>query len=95
MEKIDVILWYLLGFITFASWYLYVFETLSKIRRRRNIYLRDWGFSAFQPMKNLKEYRDICEQENESLKWYKAQVYLSYSFIGVVMVSIFLVSVMH
>jgi len=82
------ILWYVLGFIAFASWYLYIFETLPKIRKRRTIYLRDWGFSAFQPLKNLNEYKNICEQDNESLIWYKAQLYLLFSFIGIGVLSI-------
>ena len=89
------ILWYALGIIVFASWYLYIFETLPKIRKHRTIYLRDWGFSAFQPLKNLKEYKAICEQENKSLIWYRAQLYLLCSFIGVVLLSMVTVSVIH
>jgi len=77
------ILWYALGITVFASWYLYIFETLPKIRKRRTIYLSDWGFSAFKPMKNLNEYKDICEQENKSLIWYRAQQYLILAFIGI------------
>jgi len=84
-----------LVFITFASWYLYVFETLPKIRKRRTIYLRDWGFSAFQPLKNLNEYKNICEQQNESLIWYKAQLFFIYSFIAVGLLSIVMAGVMH
>jgi hypothetical protein len=71
--------WYTAVTIVFASWYLYIFETLPKIRKRRTIYLRDWGFGAFQPFKNLIEYKQICEQENQTLTWYKAQIYLIYA----------------
>ena len=92
---IQDLLWYLLGFITFAYWYLYLFETLPKIRKRRTIYLRDWGFSAFQTYKNLNEYKEICEQQNESLIWYKAQVYLIYSFVAVGLLSVALVGIIH
>jgi hypothetical protein len=74
-------LWYMLGIIAFVNWYLYVFETLSKIRKYRTIYLSDWGFSAFKPLKNLNEYKEICERENESLVWYKIQIFLLFSFI--------------
>ena len=79
------IIWYIILFIVFAGWYLYIFETLPKIRKRRIVHLRDWGFSAFQPFKNLSEYRNICEEENESLVWYKVQLYLLFSFIGMCM----------
>ena len=82
------ILWYIIVFIALAGWYLYIFETLPKIRKRRTVYLRDWGFSAFQPLKNLDEYRDICEEENESLIWYKVQLYLLFSFVGIGILSI-------
>ncbi|CAB1058291.1 hypothetical protein D1BOALGB6SA_3047 [Olavius sp. associated proteobacterium Delta 1] len=68
--------------IVFALYYLYIFETLSKIRERRIIYLRDWGFGL--PFKNLFEYRQICEQENYPLIWYKAQLYLIYAFLGTI-----------
>ena len=67
MEMTDDILWYTLVFIILAVWYLYIFETLPNIRKRRNIYLRNWGFGAFQPLKNLFEYKIICEQENKNL----------------------------
>lgn len=83
------ILWYALGIIVFASWYLYIFEILPQIRERRTIYLRDWGFSPFQPLKNLNEYRGICEQEDKSLIWYRVQLYLLFAFIGIGMLSIF------
>ena len=79
------ILWYAAGIIVFAFYYLYIFETLPKIRKYRKLNLRDWGFGAFQPFRNLHEYRDICEQNNESILWYRAQIYLLYGFIGVVL----------
>ena len=85
------ILWSITGIITFVSWYLYVFETLPKIRKHRNVYLRDWGFSVFQPARNLTEYKKICEEENQSLIWYKAQIYLVFAFIGVGLISIFII----
>ena len=84
------ILWYIILFIVFAGWYLYIFETLPKIRKRRTVYLRDWGFGAFQPLKNLNEYRNICEEENESLIWYKVQLLLLFSFIVLGVLSIVL-----
>jgi hypothetical protein len=92
---IDDILWYTLVFIIIAIWYLYIFETLPNIRKHRTIYLRDWGFSAFQPLKNLFEYRTICEQEDKSLIWYKAQLYLLYSFIGIFLLSIVTLFALH
>ena len=76
-------LWYILGLIALASWCLYAFETLPKIRKRRTIYLSDWGFSPFKPLKNLNEYKNICEQENKSLIWYRAQLYLILAFMGI------------
>ena len=53
------ILWYTIVSIVFASWYLYIFETLSKIRKYRSLYLRDWGFGAFQPFKNLARQENL------------------------------------
>ena len=68
--------------IVLASIYLYIFETLAKIGKYRNLNLSDWGFGAFQPFENLHEYRNICERNNETLLWYKIQIYLFYAFIG-------------
>jgi hypothetical protein len=82
------ILWYLFSFMAFASWCLYVFEMLPKIRKQRAIYLRDWGFSAFKPLQNINEYKKICEKENQSLIWYKVQLFLIYSFIVIGLVEI-------
>ena len=95
MEIIDDISWYTLVFIIFAIWYLYIFEILPNIRKHRTIYLRDWGFGAFQPLKNLFEYKTICEQENKSLIWYKTQIYLLYSFVGVLLLSILTMYIIH
>ena len=75
-------LWYAMGAIVFLNWYLYYFEVLPKIKKYRQLYLRDWGFSAFHPLNNLNEYRDICEKENESLIWYNTQRYSLYIFVG-------------
>ena len=82
MEMFDKFLEYTAVTIVFASYYLYIFETLPKIRKHRRIYLRDWGFGL--PFKNLFEYKQICEQENKSLIWYKAQLYLIYAFVGII-----------
>lgn len=75
-------IWDIGGIIVLASLYLYIFETLPKIRKFRNLDLSDWGFGAFQPFKNLHEYKVICERYNENLLWYKAQIYLFYAFVG-------------
>jgi len=48
-------LWYLLCIIAILNWWLYITRILPKLREYRTIYLRDWGFSLFQPLKNLKE----------------------------------------
>ncbi len=76
-------IWYTAGAIVFASYYLYIFETLAKIRKYRKLNFSDYGFGAFQPFRNMHEYRDICERNNENLLWYKAQIYLLYSFVVV------------
>jgi hypothetical protein len=77
---IDKFLAYTAVTIVFALYYLYIFEALPTIRKRRIIYLRDWGFGL--PFKNLFEYKQICEQENHPLVLYKAQLYLIYAFLG-------------
>ena len=79
--------------IVLASWYLYVFETLSKIRKYRKLKMRDWGFGAFQPFKNLMEYKQICERNNDSLLWYKAQIYLFYAFLSLCTIPLFMMLV--
>ncbi len=79
---------YLIGFIVLLGWYLYVTTVLPKLRSRRKLFLRDWGFSPFQPMKNLFEYKAICERENESLIWFKIQIFLIVTFFLVAFIVI-------
>jgi hypothetical protein len=69
-----------------AIYYLYIFETLAKIRKVRKLNLSDWGFGAFQPYRNLFEYKEICERNNENLIWYKAQIYLVYAFVALMII---------
>ena len=79
---------YLIGFIVLLGWYLYVTTILPKLRIRRKLFLRDWGFSLFQPMKNLFEYKAICERENGSLIWFKIQIILIVAFFLVAFLDI-------
>jgi len=65
-----------------------VATVLPKLRGRRKLFLRDWGFSLFQPIKNLFEYKTICERENESLIWFKIQVFLGVAFFVVAFIDI-------
>jgi len=79
---------YFIGFIVLLGWYLYVTTVLPKLRSRRKLFLRDWGFSLFQPMKNLFEYKAICEREKEPLIWFKIQIFLIVAFFLVAFIDI-------
>jgi len=80
---------YLIAFIVLSSWFLYVTIILSKLRKHRKLFLSDWGFSFFQPMKNLFEYKKICQKENRSLIWFNVQVFLLLAFFLIAFVDIF------
>ena len=80
---------YLVGFIVLLGWYLYVVTVLPKLRSRRKLFLRDWGFSIFQPWRNLLEYEAICERENEPLIWFNLQIALTIAFFLVAIIDIF------
>jgi len=83
-------LWYLLCIIAILNWWLYITRILPKLREYRAIYLRDWGFSLFQPLKNLKEYRSICSKEDIPLTWFNTQVFLLAVFIVIAVISAFI-----
>ena len=87
MVIIENFLWYAAVTIILAYWYLHVVETLPKIRKYRKVYLRDWGFLGLS-FTNLIEYKEICLRENESLLWFKVQLYLIYAFVGIILFSV-------
>ena len=83
-------LWYLLGFIAITNWLIYVTIIMPSLRRKRTIYLKDWGFSPFQPLRNLFEYKSTCERENTSLIWFKTQILLLMVFIVLGFLTVFI-----
>jgi hypothetical protein len=76
----DDLVWNICVSIVITIWIIHVFKILPKVRKTRTIYLRDWGF-GFGAYKVFFEYKALCQKDNESLIWYKTQIYLFWAFI--------------
>jgi len=82
----DDLVWNICGSIVITIWIIHVLKILPKVRKTRTIYLRDWGF-GFGAYKVFFEYKELCQKDNESLIWYKTQIYLFFTFILICLIS--------
>ncbi|RJP85300.1 MAG: hypothetical protein C4518_16915 [Desulfobacteraceae bacterium] len=74
-------IWQMLLIDGVANWLIYVAVILPKVREKRAINLRDRGFWAGNPVKTLMEYKEICEEDNESTLWFQIQICLIFVFM--------------